>query len=51
MKTLNEVEKLLGRKLDKTEKVIFDLCKDDESYEFRKGENGSLEAHRKAISA
>jgi len=45
-KTIESVTALLGRKPDKDEKVIFDLMKDDDLYEFKKGKNGFLEAHR-----
>lgn len=46
--TIENVEALLGRKMDKMEKVIFDLQKDEERYEFRVGKDGSLESHIKA---
>jgi hypothetical protein len=45
-KTVESVERHLGRPMDETEKVIYDLMKDDDSYEFKVGKDGSLEAHR-----
>ena len=44
-KTIENVTALLGRKPDRMERVIFDLMKDDDRYEFRKGKDESLEAY------
>jgi len=46
--TVENIEALLGRKMDKMERVIFDLQKDEERYEFRVGKDGSLESHIKS---
>ncbi len=45
-KTKEDVEKLLGRKMDKTEQHIFEICKDDPNYVFKKDERGNLMADR-----
>ena len=45
--TIESVIALLGRKLDKNERFLFDLQKDDSRYFFVKGKNGFLESHLK----
>lgn len=44
-KTIESVEKLLGRKIKKDEQIIYDLMKDDDKYEFKAGKDGRLESH------
>lgn len=40
--TLEQAEKIVGRKLCKVEKQIFALSQDDDRYEFYKDGNGNL---------
>lgn len=42
--TVEEITKLIGRKMDATENTLYQWLKSDPGYEFRKGKNG-LEAH------
>ena len=44
-KSIEAVQAMLGRKLKGTEKDIYDICKEDDRYEFKVGANGWLEAH------
>ena len=39
---MQELEKLLGRKLSKMEKMLFEMQKDKKDYHFEKDKNGNL---------
>lgn len=39
---MNAVEKLLGRKLNKMEIMLFEMQKDNKDYHFEKDKNGNL---------
>lgn len=39
---MKKIEKLLGRKLNKMEKMLYELQKDNLSYTFDKDKNGNL---------
>jgi DNA-binding protein YbaB len=39
---MEKVEKLLGRKLNQMEKMIYEMQKDKEDYHFEKDKNGNL---------
>jgi hypothetical protein len=39
---MGTLEKLLGRKLKKTEKLLFEMQKDKKDYHFEKDKNGNL---------
>lgn len=40
------VEKLLGRKLNVTEQMIYEMFKDNSDYHFAKDKNGNLVANK-----
>lgn len=45
--TLEEAEKLVGRKLKKTEKMLFEMYKDNPGYQFSKDGYGNLKITEK----
>jgi|LakMenE18May11ns_1017448.scaffolds.fasta_scaffold9877384_2 hypothetical protein len=42
MKSIQEIEELLGRRMNAVEKLIYDMQKENPNYHFEKDANGNL---------